>query len=197
LSSDCHNENKSEEPVRPCDIKGILHSHTRWTDGAHSLASMVETAREIGLDYLGVSDHFFSETQQDGLDLDASRVQRQEVDRLQMKFPEFTIFQGIEVDVNPDGSLPVDDATLDFFDFVIAAFPDHGDNCKEAFVDRVVAAAGNPRVTILGTPVGDHMLRRCDGMSSMERVLQAAVKFGKAVELDANPNCPEIGRAHV
>jgi len=153
---------------------------------------MVDTARDIGLDYLGVSDHFVSETQQDGLDLDAARVQRQEVERLQQKFPEFTIFQGIEVDVNTDGTLPVDDETLGFFDYVIAAFPDYGENCVEAFVDRVVVAAENPYVTILGTPLGDHMLRRCEGLASMERVLHAAVKFGKAVELDANPNCPEI-----
>ncbi|MFT5783829.1 MAG: DNA polymerase (family 10), partial [Candidatus Krumholzibacteriia bacterium] len=153
---------------------------------------MVETARDIGLDYLGVSDHFVSETQKDGLDLDAARVQRQEVARLQEKLTDFTIFQGIEVDVNRDGTLPVDDEALDFFDYVIAAFPDLGDNCKEAFVDRVVVAAENPRVTILGTPVGDHMLRSCEGMSAMRRVLDAAVKHGKAVELDASPNCPEI-----
>ena len=84
------------DPVRPCDIRGILHSHSRWTDGAHSLASMVETAREIGLEYLGVSDHFLSETHRDGLDVDAARVQRQEVQRLRERYPDFDVFQGID-----------------------------------------------------------------------------------------------------
>jgi len=50
----------AEQLVRPCDIKGILHSHSRWADGAHSLSSMVATAQEIGLEYLGISDHFRS-----------------------------------------------------------------------------------------------------------------------------------------
>jgi DNA polymerase (family 10) len=182
----------SHDPVRPCDIKGILHSHSRWTDGAHSLASMVETAREIGLEYLGVSDHFVCETRQDGLDLDAARVQRQEVDRLREKFSDFDIFQGIELDVNPDGTLPVSDSTLDLFDFVIAAFPENGDTDTDAMVKRVVKAASHPKITVLGKPVGDFMLRGCEGLADMETVLKAAVAGGKAVEIDANPNCPEI-----
>jgi DNA polymerase (family 10) len=100
------------ELVRPCDIKGILHSHSRWTDGAHSLESMVTTAREIGLEYMGVSDHFLSENHQEGLDLVAAKVQRAEVERLLGKYPDFDVLHGIEVDVNPDGSLPLDDAAL-------------------------------------------------------------------------------------
>lgn len=180
------------ELVRPCDIKGILHSHSRWTDGAHSLASMVETAREIGMEYLGISDHFMSENHQDGLDLDAARVQGQEVRRLREKFSDFDIFQGIEIDVNDDGTLPVDNATLDLFDFVIAAFPENGEPDAEAMVKRVVTAAANPKITILGKPVGDFMLRGCEGLADMETVLKAAVAGGKAVEIDANPNCPEI-----
>ena len=182
----------SHDPVRPCDIKGILHSHSRWTDGAHSLASMVETAREIGLEYLGVSDHFKCKTREDGLDLDAARVQRQEVNRLRDKFPEFDILQGIELDVNDDGTLPVTNDTLDLFDFVIAAFPEHGETDTGAMVKRVVTAAANPKITILGKPVGDFMLRGCEGLAEMETVLKAAASGGKAVEINANPNCLEI-----
>ena len=92
----------SHDPVRPCDIKGILHSHSRWTDGAHSLESMVDIAREIGLEYLGISDHFLSENHLEGLDLSAAKVQRTEVDRLIEKYSDFDVLQGIEVDVNPD-----------------------------------------------------------------------------------------------
>lgn len=183
-------EDRAQEAVRPCDVKGILHSHSRWTDGAHSLGSMVETAREIGLEYLGISDHFFSENHQDGLDLDAARVQRQEVNRLREKFSDFDIFQGIEIDVNNDGTLPVEDDTLAIFDYVIAAFPEYGNSDPAAMVQRVVTAAQNPWVTILGTPVGDFMLRGCE--AGMETVLKAAVDGGKAVEIDANPNCHEI-----
>jgi len=153
---------------------------------------MVETAREIGLDYLGVSDHFMSEVHSDGLDLDAARVQRQEVNRLREKFADFDILQGIEIDVNADGTLPVADETLDLFDFVIAAFPQVNGADNAAMMQRVIATAANPKVSILGKPVGDFMLRGCEGLADMEKVLKAAVAGGKAVEIDANPNCAEI-----
>jgi DNA polymerase (family 10) len=180
------------ELVRPCDIKGILHSHSRWTDGAHSLESMVDTAREIGLEYLGISDHFLSANHREGLDLAAARVQRAEVQRLIMRFPGFDILHGIEVDVNPDGTLPVDDATLDYFDFVIAAFPENGGHESAEFFEMVVRAAKHPMVTILGNPVGDFMLRGCNGSAEMDRVLEAAAAGGTAVEINANPSCKEL-----
>ena len=167
------------ELVRPCDIKGILHSHSRWTDGAHSLDSMVKIAREIGLEYLGISDHYVSEAHQEGLDLSAAIIQRAEVDRLTDKYPNFDVLQGIEVDVNPDGTLPVDNETLDHFDFVIAGFAENGDFDKKQLLEQVVRAALHPKVTILGTPVGDFMLRGCNGSAEMERVLEAAAeRFG-------------------
>ena len=119
-------EAAADQLVRPCDIKGILHSHSRWTDGAHSLASMVETAQEIGLEYLGISDHFRTEAHRDGLDLQAARVQRQEIERLRALNPAFDILQGIELDANGDGSLPLDEETLGWFDYVIVSFPANG-----------------------------------------------------------------------
>ncbi len=180
------------ELVRPCDIKGILHSHSRWTDGAHSLESMVDIAREIGLEYLGISDHFLSENHQEGLDLAAAIVQREEVDRLIEKYPGFDVLQGIEVDINPDGTLPVDNDTLDHFDFVIAAFPENGGYSREQLLERAIKAARHPKVTILGTPVGDFMLHGCNGSEDMEKVLAAAVEGGTAVEISANPSGSEL-----
>ncbi|MEN8007353.1 MAG: PHP domain-containing protein [Candidatus Krumholzibacteriota bacterium] len=178
--------------VRPCDIKGILHSHSRWTDGAHSLDSMVSTAREIGLEYLGISDHFLSENHQEGLDLSAAMIQREEVDRLLEKYSDFDVLQGIEVDVNPDGTLPVDDETLGYFDFVIASFPENGGYDRGQLLEQVILAARHPKVTILGTPVGDFMLLGCNGSAEMEQVLKAAAEGGTAVEISANPNCKEL-----
>jgi DNA polymerase (family 10) len=181
-----------QELVRPCDIKGILHAHSRWTDGAHSLESMVETAREIGLEYLGISDHFHSEDHQEGLDLAAAKVQRAEVDRLVLKYPDFDILQGVEIDANRDGSLPLDDETLGIFDFVIVSFPENGGYVREELLERVIRVASHPKVTILGNPVGDFMLRGCNGDGDMERVLNAAASGGTAVEINANPCCSKL-----
>lgn len=177
--------------VRPCDIKGILHSHSHYCDGAHTLESMVHTARDIGLEYLGISDHFRSEAHRDGLSLDQVRAQRREIDELRVKLDGFEILQGVELDAEPDGSLPIDDETLALFDYVIVSFPLNGDKDAD-LTDRVVAAASHPRVAILGKPVGDLMLRGQNGVLDMEAVLAAAAAGGTAVEINANPECPEL-----
>jgi len=212
LYSDCHDDRAptprdeafpsaapdaaADQLVRPCDIKGILHSHSRWTDGAHSLASMVETAQEIGLEYLGISDHFRTETHREGLDLQAARVQRQEIERLRKLNPSFDILQGIELDANGDGSLPLDDETLAWFDFVIVSFPANGGYDVARLTDQIVRAVANPHVAILGKPMGEFMLQGGKAGVDMHRVLEAAAKHHTAVEVTANPCCAELDWSH-
>lgn len=181
-----------DDLVRPCDIRGILHSHSRYTDGVHPLASMVDTAQEIGLEYLGISDHFRSSVHREGLDLSTAKVQRREIEILLDKFSGFDILQGVEVDANPDGSLPLDDSTLLLFDYVIVSFPENGGYERERLTEQVVRVASHPLVTILGRPVGDCILR-CRGENlDMDRVLRAATEGRTAVEVNANPTTMEI-----
>ena len=107
--------------VRQCDVKGVLHTHTRSDDGAHSLSAMVATAREIGLEYLGVSDHIHSHNGFEGLNQDGVARQRDEIEDLKEKFPGFDILQGVEVDADAEGALPFDEGTLAQFDYVIVS----------------------------------------------------------------------------
>jgi DNA polymerase (family 10) len=181
-----------DELIRPCDIRGILHSHSRWTDGAHSLASMVETARDIGLEYLGISDHFKTDIRQDGLDLSAEQVQREEIERLRREFRDFDILHGVELDANHDGTLPLDDETLAWFDFVIVSFPKNGGYDPERLTEQIVALARHPQVTILGDPLGDFMLQGSGQGLDMRRILGAAAAGRTAVEVNANPSCSEL-----
>ncbi len=176
------------DPVRPCDIRGILHSHSNYTDGTHSIAEMAEIAAEIGLEYLGISDHFQSSVHCNGLDLEAVCYQRGEVDELHSKLPHLDLFQGVEIDAGPRGQLPLDDETLKVFDYVIVSFPDTVDLTFEERTALVTRIASHPGVTILGLPVGDWILRRDDGILDLERVLHAASAGGTAVEMNANPS---------
>ncbi|HPF70322.1 MAG TPA: PHP domain-containing protein [Candidatus Krumholzibacteria bacterium] len=178
--------------VRPCDIRGILHSHTRYCDGAHSLESMVETAREIGLEYLGISDHFRTEVHRDGLDVDEVRAQRLEIDALRPHLGEFELLQGVELDANADGTLPVDDATLALFDYVIVSFPTVPEPAPISLTERVCRVARMRRVSIIGKPVGECMLRTdCNGLD-MDAVIAAAAAGGTALEINAHPQSPEL-----
>jgi DNA polymerase (family 10) len=184
------------ELIRPCDIKGILHSHSRWGDGAHSLEAMVQIAREIGLQYLGISDHFRSEHHADGLDLPAIAIQRQEIEELNQRFPDFDILQGVELDANLDGSLPLDDATLLMFDYVLASLPTNGNGDAEMLTERALRVLDNALVTVLAKPVGDFMLRQPPVPIDMERVLRKAAETRTAVEIDANPHSLDLDWGH-
>lgn len=182
--------------IRPCDIKGILHSHSRWGDGAHSLEAMVQIAREIGLQYLGISDHFRSEHHAEGLDLPAIAIQRQEIEELNARYPDFDILQGVELDANLDGSLPLDDATLLMFDYVLASLPINGSGDAETLTERALRVLDHELVTILAKPVGDFMLRQPPVPMDMERVLRKAAATRTAVEVDANPNSLDLDWGH-
>jgi len=181
-----------DELIRPCDIRGILHSHSRWTDGAHSLSSMVETAREIGLEYLGISDHFQTAAHKEGLDLTAEQVQREEIERLRRENRDFDLMHGVELDANSDGTLPLDDETLAWFDFVIVSFPRNGGYDPAHLTEALTRVAAHPRVTILGDPVGDFMLRGQDSQLDLRRILGAAAAGRTAVEVNANPSCNQL-----
>ena len=184
------------ELIRPCDIRGVLHSHSRWGDGAHSLEAMVKTAREIGLQYLGISDHFRSEHHEDGLDVPAVAIQRQEIEELNERYPDFDILQGVELDANLDGSLPLDDATLLMFDYVLVSLPLNGSGDPEALTDRALRVLDNELVTVLAKPVGDYMLRQPPVPMDMERILRKAAETETAVEIDANPQSLDLDWHH-
>lgn len=176
-----------DDLVRPCDIRGILHSHSSYTDGAHSLAEMADIAAQIGLEYLGVSDHFESPTHRDGLDLEAVCIQRGEVDRLQNELSHLDLFQGVELDANLDGTLALDDETLGIFDYVIVSFPPLDRLSREQRTELVAYVAAKRKVTLLGLPIGDWMLRGDGAPLDLGVVLAAAREGRTAVEVNANP----------
>jgi DNA polymerase (family 10) len=196
-SSSAQNTHSPEKPppselIRQCDVKGILHSHSRYCDGAHSLGAMVFTAREIGLEYLGISDHYRSDVHRNGLNSAKILRQREEINSLKNEFPGFEILQGVELAAAPDGSLPLDDDILSLFDYVIVSFFD-GDGAAPADqTERILSVLRNPSTTIIGKPLGDYMLRRPPVPADMELILCEAAKAGVPVEIDANPHAPDL-----
>ena len=104
----------------------------------------------------------------------------------------YDILQGVELDANPDGSLPLDDATLGWFDFVIVSFPANGGWDPQRLTNQIVRAAANPHVAILGKPMGEFMLQGAKAGVDMWRVLEAAAEQRTGVEVTANPCCAEL-----
>ncbi len=178
--------------LRPCDVRGLLHCHTAYCDGAHGLRAMVLTAQEIGLEYLGVSDRARSAESDDGLCAVSFVRQREEIEAINEEFPDFRLMHGIEVEAGPEGDLPLSDGDLGMFDYVVATLTNGHGLDTDAQTKRSLRVVNNPYVSILGHPIGDFMTTRRKLPLDLDVILVAAAKAGKAVEVDANPGHEDL-----
>ncbi len=170
------------------DIRGLLHLHTQASDGADSIEALIHAARDMGIDYIGISDHSKSAAYAGGLSEDAIRAQHDEIDFLNERYGKPYVLKGIESDILPDGSLDYDDVTLETFDFVIAAVHSHFRMSEEEMTLRIIHAMDNPATTILAHPTGRLLLAREPYRLSMEQILSHAAERGTIIELNANPH---------
>jgi DNA polymerase (family 10) len=177
------------ELVQPADLKGILHAHSTWSDGSHSLEEMSRACMDLGFRYLGITDHSQSASYANGLTPDRVEQQWQEIDQLNRRFREegidFHIYKGIESDIRRDGSLDYEDDLLQGFDFVIASIHNHMDLEKEAQQERVETALRHPATTILGHPTARLLLKRPSIQLDMEAVVRLAAAQEVVIEINA------------
>jgi DNA polymerase (family 10) len=169
------------------DMKGTFHVHTESSDGVDSIERLVDTAKKMGLHYIGISDHSQSAYYAGGLKVDALQKQWETIDRLNQEMTDFYIFKGIESDILPDGSLDYDEETLKGFDFVIGSIHSSFTLKKEDQERRILRAMENPHLTMLGHPTGRLLLSR-DGFDvDMRTLIDGAAKNNVIIELNASP----------
>lgn len=176
-----------ERLVEQHDLTGVLHVHTTYSDGLHSLRQMCERARELGYQYIGITDHSQSAFYANGLKEDRLKQQWDEIDRLNEEMTDFRILKGIESDILNDGSLDYPDAVLDNFDFIIASVHSNLKMTSEKATERIVRAIQHPGTTILGHPTGRLLLSREGYPLDWDAVFDACAKNGVAIELNAHP----------
>ncbi|ALI99629.1 helix-hairpin-helix domain-containing protein [Rufibacter tibetensis] len=180
-------ENKLPTLLTDGDLKGILHNHSTYSDGAHTLEQMAVHCQQLGFEYLGMCDHSKSAFYANGLQEFRVREQQKEIDRLNQELGPFRIFKGIESDILTDGSLDYDNDVLASFDFIVASI--HS-NLKMDIVkatDRLVKAIQNPYTTILGHPTGRLLLRREGYPIDHKTVIDACAANQVIIEINANP----------
>ena len=135
---------------------------------------MVEAARAAGYEYIGISDHSRSAHYANGLEVERVHKQQKEIDALQKKCKDITIFKGIECDILPDGSLDYPDEILASFDFVIVSIHSKFNMTETDMTKRILKAIRNPYVTILGHPTGRLLLTREAYPVDMRKIIHAA-----------------------
>ena len=173
--------------VQLSDVRGMLHVHTTYSDGAHSVLEMALAAQKLGMTHLGICDHSQSAFYAGGLT--PARVLQQwlEIDAVNADLQGFRILKGIESDILGDGSLDYDPDLLEGFDFVVASVHSKFDLSEADQTSRLIRAVQNPFTTILGHPTGRLLLRRPSYKLNIPAVLEAARDAGAVVEINASP----------
>jgi DNA polymerase (family X) len=170
------------------DIKGDLHMHTTWSDGAQSLDEMVKRVRDKGYSYMAVTDHSKYLRVANGLDEIRLRKQREEIAKLNDEMDDFHIFAGVEMDILPDSSLDFSDEFLREMDYVIGAIHSSFNQSEEKIMKRLYNALENPYVSLIAHPTGRLIGRRPGYKVNVEKLIEKAKETSTALEINANPN---------
>jgi len=178
--------------IQPGDIKGIIHSHSNWSDGNNTLEEMAEAARAQGFEYLVISDHSKSAFYAQGLPEEKIRAQHELIDALNKQMTGFKIFKSIESDILYDGSLDYSNNILSTFDLVIASVHSILKMTEEKAMQRLMTAIENPYTTILGHMTGRLLLSRKGYPVDHKKIIDACAANRVVIELNANPNRLDI-----
>lgn len=139
------------------------------------------------MEYIGIADHSQYAYYAGGLSADEIKRQHGIIDELNEREEGFHIFKGIEADILPDGSLDYDEEILRSFDFVIAAVHSNFRMSEEEMNSRLTRALENKYTTILAHPTGRLLLAREPYSVDVKKIVDAAARMGKVIELNANP----------
>ncbi len=180
-------ENKLPTLLELSDLKGILHNHSTYSDGAHTLEQMATYCRDMGYQYLGISDHSKTASYAGGLREGDVARQQKEIDELNKKLTPFKIFKGIESDILGDGSLDYDDDVLASFDFIVASIHSNLNMDEAKATERLLRAIENPYTTMLGHPTGRLLLRREGYPINHKAIIDACAKHNVIIEINSNP----------
>ena len=170
------------------DIQGIVHNHSTYSDGLHTLKEMADYVRDSGFKYFVISDHSKSAGYASGLNEESVLMQWNEIENLNNQYTDgFKIYKGIESDILTDGSLDYSDDILAGFDLVIASVHSVLNMDEEKATRRLITAIENPYTRILGHPTGRLLLARRGYPVDYKKVIDACAANNVVIELNANP----------
>jgi DNA polymerase (family 10) len=175
------------ELIQPGDIRGIIHSHSTWSDGSNSIEEMAAACIANGLEYLVISDHSKSAFYANGLNEERIAAQHQQIDELNKKLAPFRVFKSIECDILNDGSLDYSDDILASFDLVITSVHSNLKMQEDKAMSRLLKAIENPHTTILGHMTGRLLLSRPGYPVDHNKIIDACKANNVVIELNAHP----------
>ncbi|HEX6044826.1 MAG TPA: PHP domain-containing protein [Pyrinomonadaceae bacterium] len=175
-----------EDLVTLADVKGMVHCHTTYSDGKHTLEAMVRGAEAMGMKYITITDHSPTAFYAGGVKVDDLRRQWDEIDDLQDQV-KIKILRGTESDILADGKLDYPDDILEKFDVIVASIHARYKMNGEKMTERIVTAMRQPVFKIWGHALGRLIQRRPPFECDVERILDAIAESNAAIEINGDP----------
>ncbi len=173
--------------VSRADIRGDLHMHTSWSDGRDTVEVMVTSCRDLGYEYMAITDHSPHSAASRNLTTDGVKRQAEEVAAMRERFPDIAILHGCEVDILPDGKLDFPDRVLERFDIVLASLHERAGQSRDQLMRRYVNAMRHPLVNLITHPTNRLVPHRAGYDLDYDRLFEIAVETGTLVEIDGSP----------
>lgn len=180
-------EHKLPSLIELGEIRGDLHCHSKWSDGAMTIKEIVEKAKGLGLSYVALTDHSKSLGIAHGLNEERLREQGKEIDAINEELDGFTVLKGIECDIKADGSMDLSDSSLVDLDFVVASIHSGFKNDEETLTNRMISAIHNEYVHAIGHPTGRIIQKRKPYPLNLDKVIEETTAQHVALEINAFP----------
>lgn len=174
--------------VARAHIRGDLHVHSDWSDGRDPMEAMVQTCRELGYEYMAITDHSPSSAASRNLTIDGVEKQAVEIAQIRERYPGIAVLHGCEVDILRNGRLDFPDRILERFDIVLASLHDGAGQSPDQLLKRYSAAMRHPLVAIITHPTNRIVPHRRGYDLDYDRLFEIAVATGTAVEIDGAPS---------
>ena len=170
------------------EVLGDLQMHTTYSDGAHTVEEMAREAQRLGRKYIAVTDHVGHLKIAGAMDVRTIEKQWREIEKVDRKMKGIKILKGCEVDINPDGTLALEDKYLAKFDVILGSIHSNFKMSRADQTKRLIRAMENPRVDIISHPTGRVIHQRAGYDLDLEAVFQAAARTKTILEINAYPD---------
>ncbi len=178
------------------DLRGDLHAHSTWSDGASTIRQMADKAASLGYEYIAMTDHSPSSRIANGLSIKRLWQKKEEVEKVNSEGRAIRILMGSEVDILPDGSLDYPDEVLRELDFVVASVHSSFSMEEEEMTKRICGAIENPNVDALGHPTGRLIGQRDPYKVDIDAVIETARNHDKALEVNSSYKRLDLKDSH-
>ena len=168
------------------DIQGMVHCHTTYSDGKHSIEEMALAAEAMGMKYITITDHSPTAFYAGGVTLDRLKRQWDEIEEVQEKV-KVKLLKGTESDIVADGLLDYPDAILEKFDVIVASIHSRYKMDSEKMTRRLITAMRQPVFKIWGHALGRLIQRRPPFECDMQQVLDVIAESNAAIEINGDP----------